>query len=415
MSGNEWISIGALVALFALAALRPINIGLLGLAAAFLVGVVAAGLPAKEVLAGFPGDLFVTVIGITYLFGAARENGTIDWLVDRAAALVGNRALLMPFLVFSVAGLLTGLGALGPAAVAILAPIALRYAATYRLSPLLMGLATIHGAQAGAFSPISVYGSITNATMARSGMEADPIFLALASLVFNAAIFGAVYFMLSRCTRGAYGVEVGSTVSSSSDTPSVKGLDRAQIITLTGLIALAIGALAFRLDIGLWAVVIAVAIALASPQADAGLRKVDWSTALLIAGVVTYVGVMDRLGTIDTLGETAGLFAAPEMAALIICVIAGVLSAFSSSTALLGIVVPLAAPVVLQGNLSAVGVVCAIAISTTIVDTSPFSTNGAIVVANAEPEERAVLLRRLLGYTALIVAVGPVLAWAIFA
>ena len=415
MSGHEWISIGGLVALFALAAVRPINIGLLGLAAAFLVGVVAAGMPAKEVLAGFPGDLFVTIIGITYLFGAARENGTIDWLVDRAAALVDSRALLMPFLVFSVAGLLTGLGALGPAAVAILAPIALRYAATYRLPPLLMGLATIHGAQAGAFSPVSVYGSITNATMARSGIEADPIFLALASLAFNAAIFGAVYFMHLRGARGAQGNEVESAASSLSETPAVKAIDRAQLITLTGLIALAIGALAFRLDIGLLAVVIAVALALASPQADAGLRKVDWSTALLIAGVVTYVGVMDRLGTIDTLGETAGLLAAPQLAALIICVIAGVVSAFSSSTALLGIVVPLAAPVVLQGNLSAVGVVSAIAVSTTIVDTSPFSTNGAIVVANAEPEERATLLRRLLGYTALIVAVGPLLAWAIFA
>ena len=58
-----------------------------------------------------------------------------------------------------------------------------------------------------------------------------------------------------------------------------------------------------------------------------------------------------------------------------------------------------------------VGVVCAIAISTTIVDTSPFSTNGALVVANAPEAERDTVLRRLLIYSAVIAIVGPVLAW----
>jgi di/tricarboxylate transporter len=111
-------------------------------------------------------------------------------------------------------------------------------------------------------------------------------------------------------------------------------------------------------------------------------------------------------------GGLAGALAVPLIAILIICYFAGLISAFASSTALLGVVVPMAAPVIASGNLSPVAVVAAIAISTTIVDTSPFSTNGALVVANAEPEEQPRVLQLMLRYTALIVAVGPLFVWA---
>ena len=47
-----------------------------------------------------------------------------------AAALLGRHTALLPLLVFVVAGVLTSLGAVGPAAVAVVAPIALRFAAT---------------------------------------------------------------------------------------------------------------------------------------------------------------------------------------------------------------------------------------------------------------------------------------------
>ncbi|TJW91894.1 MAG: hypothetical protein E5X43_16705, partial [Mesorhizobium sp.] len=80
----------------------------------------------------------------------------------------------------------------------------------------------------------------------------------------------------------------------------------------------------------------------------------------------------------------------------------------------LGAIIPLAVPFLLQGQISAIGVVAAIAISTTIVDTSPFSTNGALVVANAQETEREGVLKTLLIYSALIAIIGPVIAWLVF-
>jgi hypothetical protein len=98
---------------------------------------------------------------------------------------------------------------------------------------------------------------------------------------------------------------------------------------------------------------------------------------------------------------------------LLLCDTGAVVSAFASSTALLGAVIPLAMPFLLQGRVSVVGVIAAIAVCTTIVDTSPFSTNGALVVANAPETQREKVLRHLLIYSGIIVAIGPLIAWLV--
>ena len=53
--------------------------------------------------------------------------------------------------------------------------------------------------------------------------------------------------------------------------------------------------------------------------------------------------------------------------------------------------------------------------SSTIVDVSPFSTNGALVLANApRGVDREVFFRRLLRYGALVTVAAPVVLWVIF-
>ena len=76
--------------------------------------------------------------------------------------------------------------------------------------------------------------------------------------------------------------------------------------------------------------------------------------------------------------------------------------------------IPLAVPLLTGSDLAPVAVVTAICIANTIVDTSPFSTNGALIVANSPEEERPAMLRNLLGYTSIVVIFGPLAAWAAF-
>ena len=82
----HWISIYALAAMFVVATVLPINMGVIAFVGAFLIGTLAAGMNAKAIMAGFPADLFLTLVGITYLFALAQNNGSIDWLVQAGGA-----------------------------------------------------------------------------------------------------------------------------------------------------------------------------------------------------------------------------------------------------------------------------------------------------------------------------------------
>ena len=49
------------------------------------------GVSEDDIFAGFPGDLFVILVGVTYLFAIASNNGTVDWLIHAAVRAVGGR------------------------------------------------------------------------------------------------------------------------------------------------------------------------------------------------------------------------------------------------------------------------------------------------------------------------------------
>src|SRR5215208_6603091 len=78
-----WISVGALVLAVALSCTTTINVGILSLSLALLVGVYLGGMTADAVLTGFPTSLLVTLIGVTLLFSIADCNGTLARLTAR--------------------------------------------------------------------------------------------------------------------------------------------------------------------------------------------------------------------------------------------------------------------------------------------------------------------------------------------
>ena len=68
-------------------------------------------------------------------------------------------------------------------------------------------------------------------------------------------------------------------------------------------------------------------------------------------------------------------------------------------------------PLLETGHLSVVGVVAALSISATVVDVSPFSTNGALILANAQGVDRTDFYRQLLFNALIVVALAPGITW----
>ncbi|MFG2022194.1 SLC13 family permease [Streptomyces sp. NPDC048825] len=449
----ELISILVLVVVFVIATTRSINMGALAFAAAFGVGELVADLNADEIFAGFPGDLFVVLVGVTYLFAIARANGTTDWLVHASIRLVRGRVALIPWVMFVITGALTAIGAVSPAAVAIVAPIALSFAARYGISPLLMGAMVVHGAQGGGFSPISIYGSIVNGIVERENLPGNEIALFLASLFANLVIAGVVFVLfggLKLWAQGAVtpdepskdasdkgdlpeggsgpqpaGTAAGTGTGTGSNTavatrpdapakPDTTRLTPARIATLTSLVALVVAVLAFDLDAGLTAITLAVVLSTAWPEDSRNaVGQIAWSTVLLICGVLTYVGVLDEMGTITWAGEGVSGIGVPLLAAVLLCYIGAIVSAFASSVGIMGALIPLAVPFLAQGEIGAVGMVAALAVSATVVDVSPFSTNGALVLAAAPDVDRERFFRQLMVYGGIVVAAVPAVAWLV--
>jgi di/tricarboxylate transporter len=456
----HWISIYTLVGMFVLATVLPINMGVIAFVGAFLIGTLAAGMNAKAIMGGFPADLFLTLVGITYLFALAQNNGTIDWLVKLAVRAVRGRIAAIPWIMFLIAALLTSVGAVSPAAVAIIAPIALGFAAKYGINPLLMGLMVVHGAQGGGFSPISIYGGITNKIVAKADLPLSETTTMLASFGVNLAVSLLLFFALGgmkllrqkadvhgempevkRVAHGQGGAQVYGdaegesfgeerlTAKGSNDSlmksqasgtigMGSNGLSSSayQYMTVAGLMALAVLTLFFKQDIGFVSITIGLLLTLMAPNLQKrALGQVSWPEIMLIVGVSTYVGVMQKMGTIDFVGHSVANLTSPLMAALLLCFVGAVVSAFASSTAVLGSLIPLAVPF-LQGDsgVSAIGFIAAMAVSSTIVDVSPFSTNGALVLANAKGIDRDVFFRQLMVYGAIVTVVAPVVVWLLF-
>jgi Na+/H+ antiporter NhaD/arsenite permease-like protein len=439
---KELTSILVLIAVFLIATTRGINMGVLGIVASFAVGT-ALGVSEDDIFAGFPGDLFVILVGVTFLFAIASSNGTVDWLINAAVKAVGGRTAAIPWVMFGVTAVLTASGAVVPGAVAIVAPVALGFAVQYGINPVLMGLMVVNGATAGGFSPISVFGSIVNGVVERNDLAENSTLLFASSFIFNFLLSIVVFFLFGgskllnrrvepgetdgeagrterfeRRVREREGTTTGSPPIAGGATataPSAPELDRDMILTLIGVVTLIVVALAFDVDVGFVALSIAAVLSLVSPASAKGaVGKIAWPTVLLICGIVMYVGLLENIGTIDWLGEQVATINAALVAALLICYVGGVVSAFASTTGILGALIPLAVPFLQTGAVGAVGLIIALSISASVVDSSPFSTSGALTVANTPEEHRDHVFKRLMQWGMSMVVIAPPIAWLVF-
>ncbi|QUH03430.1 C4-dicarboxylate ABC transporter [Saccharopolyspora erythraea] len=420
------LSLLVLVAVFVVATTTPVNMGIVAFLAAFLVGALS-GVGIEAVLGFFPGDVFVLVVGITLLFGVARVNGTIDLVVSASLRLVRGRRWAVVWLMFALAAVLMSLGSV--LAVGMLAPVAMPVAERYRINPLLMGMMLSHGALSAAFSPITVYGAFTTGMVARAGLDVSPLLLFAVPFALNVAFAVVLFLVLGRDLLkpeddrvGAVGeVEPAGGGGAATLAPPVAGtgvlravpVTPRRVLTLAGMAVLLVSGL-LGADVGVTAFVVGSALLLVSPNRHQdSMKDVAWSAVLLVCGMLTYMAVLKENGTLALLGEGAAALGSPVLAALLLCLAVAVLSAFGSSIGTLGIALPLALPLLELGGIGAAGFVVALGFCSTVVDVSPFSTNGIIVLAQARVVDKQRFQRRMLAYGGLVVLVAPVLAWSV--
>ena len=187
------LAIAIFVAVFAIATFRNIHLGVLMLPAACAVGVWLAGMSLRDVVAGFPVGILVLIAGVTYLFGIAKGNGTIDRVVQTLLAAIGARRGLLPLVFFLVTA---GVAAMGsPQAGYVVMPLAMPAARRSRVDPMLMAVAINAGISAGGLAPTSLFGIVTNRTARQAGIVLNPLTLLAAAMVANLALIAVATWL----------------------------------------------------------------------------------------------------------------------------------------------------------------------------------------------------------------------------
>ncbi|MFD6060538.1 hypothetical protein ACFWG4_21395 [Rhodococcus wratislaviensis] len=132
--------------------------------------------------------------GVTFLFAVVEASRTMDYIMDFLLKLVGNRVVLVPFILFFARALTTGVGTYAAAVVALLMPVAVRFARQFGVSIFMMALMVVHGVLAGLFSPIAIDGVFTDRLLKDAGLESHPAQLFACHVAVHGIICAAAFF-----------------------------------------------------------------------------------------------------------------------------------------------------------------------------------------------------------------------------
>jgi di/tricarboxylate transporter len=400
------ISLVALVAAIALSIVSRINVGVVAIAFAWVIGAYVGDIGVDAVLRAFPASLFLTLAGVTLLFAIAHENGTLEHLTHRAVGLARGNARLLPLIFFAIALLVSTVGPGAIASVALVAPLTMVIGERAGVPYFLTALMVANGANAGNLSPISSVGVIANSSMASAGLAGHEAKVWFANLAAHAIVALAAYFMLG-----------GFRLTGEADTEQLRTRERdlstREKITVAVILAWIGGVLVFKLNLGLSAFAAATfLVALRTVDEGLAIKRMPWGAILMVSGVSLLVGVLESTGGMQLFTALLSRLATPDTVNGVIAFVTGAISIFSSTS---GVVLPAFLPtsagvVERLGGGDPLAVALSINVGSSLVDVSPLSTLGALCVAAVSDGAAAArLFRQLLIWGLAMSVVGALI------
>lgn len=420
-----WISLVALLTAITLSMLTNVNVGVVSLAFAWIVGVYLGGMPLNTVIGTFPVQLFLTLVGVTLLFGMAGINGTLGRLASRAVSLCRGNAGVIPVMFFLIALALSSIGPGNIATTAILAPMAMAVGARAAVPPFLMALMVGNGAQAGALSPFAPTGVIVNGIMERIGLGGHEIQTYGNNLFAHAIVTFGAYFLfggMKLFTRRAAEPQLsqGDQTGARGDVELVETepFEWVHWITIAILTTLVLVVVVFEMQVGMAALTGAALLSLvgAGNEKEA-IKKMPWGVVIMVCGVTVLIGVLEKTQGMALFADLLAKISTPGTVTLTIAFVTGLVSVYSSTS---GVVLPAFLPTVPAlaqqlGGADPLAIASAMYVGGHLVDLSPLSTIGALCIAALPPEADAKkLFNQLLAWGLSMMVVGALICWVLF-
>jgi Na+/H+ antiporter NhaD/arsenite permease-like protein len=419
------ISVCALALAVLVSCISRLNVGVLAVALAWVVGVYIGGIPVNTVMNGFPSQLFLTLTGVTLLFALAESNGTLERITQHAVRLCrGNRGTI-PVMFFVLGAALASMGPGNIATTALLAPLAMATAVRIGIPLFLMAIMVGNGANSGSLSPFAPTGIIVNGIMARSGLPGLEWHTYLYNFSAHACVAFGGYFLFggwklfrshsASSVEGSQGTPEAGWSAAAAHQPD--SFNRHHWITIAVIVTLLLSVTLAKVNVGMAAFAGAVILVL-TRSADDGeaIRRMPWRVIVMVCGVTVLIALVERAQGIDLLVSLVARIASARTVNGIIAFFTGIVSVYSSTS---GVVLPAFLPMV-PGLAAALPGASPFAIATSmnvaghLVDVSPLSTIGALCLAGATAGDSRTLFNQLLAWGLSMAVVGAVLCYLVF-
>lgn len=414
------ISVAALVLAITVSCVSTANVGVLAIVLAWVVGVYFGGLPIRDVIAGFPVSLFLTLVGVTLLFAQAQVNGTLDRIAHRAVALCRGHKGVIPIMFFFLTAALASIGPGNIAAAALIAPMGMALAARYGISLFLMAIMIGNGASSGALSPVAPTGIIVNGIMPTIGLPDAEMAAYLNNFLAHALVAFGGYFLLGGWKLFARRPDAAGAAPAPSAGAEIvqEPLEVRHWTTIVVIAALLVGVIVFDVNVGMGAFAGAVVLTLTRSADEAqAMRSMPWRVIVMVTGVTVLIGLLQRTGGMDLFSDFLARLATTNTVTAVAAFFTGLISIYSSTS---GVVLPAFLPTVpglveRLGGGDLMAVASAMNVGAHLVDVSPLSTTGALCLAGAplSADNRA-LFNKLLVWGLSMAPVGALICWLLF-
>jgi di/tricarboxylate transporter len=408
-----YVSLGALVLAILVSCFTELNVGVLALALAWIVGVYVGGIPLNDVIGGFPVSLFLTLAGVTLLFSQAQQNRTLDRIAHRAVRVCRGNTGLIPIMFFVLGCALASAGPGNISTAALLGPMAMAVAGRAAIPAFLMIIMVGNGAQAGALSPFAPTGVIVNGLMAKIGLAGHEWFTYWTNLAAHAAVAFGGYALFG-------GLKLFASTASVTIEHKAEDIefDTSNLITIVVIAALLIGVLFFRVNVGMGAFACAVILAgVGAADHKEAIKRMPWSVIVMMSGVTVLIALMEKTGGLDLFTAALARLATPDTITGVIAFVTGLISVYSSTS---GVVLPAFLPTIpglieRLGGGNPLAIAASMNIGAHLVDLSPLSTTGALCIAAvASGENIRSVFNKLLVWGLSMTIVGGVFCYIFF-
>lgn len=179
------------------------NIGLIGMAFAFLIGSWVGGAGTYDIIGYWPVSIMFILIVTSWFFGYASTNGTLSGIADRLVYATRRIPWFSPISVFLTAFVISGLG-VGVWGIVFVAPIGFVIARRGNFNPLLVVIATNVGALATGGLQWAAGGPTNAGLLMAAGWETEAASTLAVAFGYASILPCTVAFLICYVLLGGY-------------------------------------------------------------------------------------------------------------------------------------------------------------------------------------------------------------------